>query len=444
LTIHSHLLLSSVTRVPLSKRETQRDVNRLERCIVHLQDECKLSLICELHASLALSKDLLTFGPRLSRCHLAWALAALLRPYRPYPLVPCAPVTLGDVNKAFKRWQLKNHRDMCASMNARMNSLREANPAARKARIAEKRREMLEEDERKEQEERRREEARKDEERRREEEERQKRRESARRKKEERKRAEDERAQELRAHEDGLRSLISSLSLRPGGEGIPARYDAIICAISAIRRELGAAEAQLLTREAPGARPSADEAAGHAFFRPLLQHRQAKTSKCCIAAFCDGQLLRQSQGVVCGEGHFTCKDCLEGHVQSLSNEELRLLRWRDGKCLCPMWKGELGCTAGPFSDPELYQAVSATAFEGYIAGRMKVLEVHLREEIELEIERRYDERRYAEHGGTQSIGDLEQLKDELKKEMAQHEQTKQDLEKAQTKISAMSALLANV
>ena len=93
-TIHSHLLLSSVTRVPLSKRETQRDVNRLERCIVHLQDECKLSLICELHASLALSKDLLTFGPRLSRCHLAWALAALLRPYRPYPLVPCAPVTV--------------------------------------------------------------------------------------------------------------------------------------------------------------------------------------------------------------------------------------------------------------------------------------------------------------------------------------------------------------
>ena len=32
-------------------------------------------------------------GPRLSRCHLAWALAALLRPYRPYLLVPCAPVT---------------------------------------------------------------------------------------------------------------------------------------------------------------------------------------------------------------------------------------------------------------------------------------------------------------------------------------------------------------
>ena len=60
-------------------------------------------------------------------------------------------------------------------------------------------------------------------------------------------------------------------------------------------------------------------------------------------------------------------------------------------------------------------------------------------------ERKYDERRYAESGSTQSIGDVEQLKDELKKEKAQHEQTKQDLEKAQTKIDgAMSALLANV
>ena len=175
-------------------------------------------------------------------------LGPTLDPLKHKPLADWSDTDLGDVNKAFKRWQLKNHRDMCASMNARMNSLREAIPAARRARIAEKRREMLEEDERKEEEERRREEARKDEERRREEEERQKRRESARREEEERKRAEDERAQELRAHEDGLRSLISSLSLRPGGEGIPARYDAIIRAFEVIRSERGAAEKQLLQK----------------------------------------------------------------------------------------------------------------------------------------------------------------------------------------------------
>ena len=93
-TIHSHLLLSSVTRVPLSKRETQRDVNRLERCIVHLQDECKLSLICEYMRHSHSVKTCSPLGPRLSRCHLAWALAALLRPtglislYRVPPLHP--------------------------------------------------------------------------------------------------------------------------------------------------------------------------------------------------------------------------------------------------------------------------------------------------------------------------------------------------------------------
>ena len=54
-------------------------------------------------------------------------------------------------------------------------------------------------------------------------------------------------------------------------------------------------------------------------------------------------------------------------------------------------------------------------------------------------------REHDEHGGTLSIDDydFEELMNALNKEKAQHEQTKQDLEKAQTKISAMSALLAN-
>jgi len=114
-------------------------------------------------------------------------LGPTLDPLKHKPLADWSDTDLGDVNKAFKRWQLKNHPDkggsgdMCASMNARMNSLREAIPAARRARIAEKRREMLEEDKRKEEEERRREEARKDEERRREEEERLAQQEAARR-----------------------------------------------------------------------------------------------------------------------------------------------------------------------------------------------------------------------------------------------------------------------
>jgi hypothetical protein len=143
---------------------------------------------------------------------------------------------------------------------------------------------------------------------------------------------------------------------------------------------------KVLTHDAYLERPSADEAAKLAFFQPLLQHRLVATSTCCIGAFCSGQPLRESQGVVCGAGHFTCKDCLKGHVQSLSEQELRLLRERDGMCMCP--KRNEGCAAAPFSDSQLSRVVPATVFESYMAGRMKVLESNLREEIEEPNERR--------------------------------------------------------
>jgi len=60
---------------------------------------CAEAPVCSLECSFTAChshsvKDLLTFRPRLCRCHLPWALAALLRPYRPYLIVSCAPVTL--------------------------------------------------------------------------------------------------------------------------------------------------------------------------------------------------------------------------------------------------------------------------------------------------------------------------------------------------------------
>jgi len=52
----------------------------------------------------------------------------------------------------------------------------------------------------------------------------------------------------LRAHEDGLRSLISSLLLHPGGEGIQASYHTIIRAFQVIQGELVEAKDQLLKK----------------------------------------------------------------------------------------------------------------------------------------------------------------------------------------------------
>jgi len=78
-----------------------------------------------------------------------------LDPLKHKPLADWSDADLGDVNKAFKRWQLKNHPDkggsgdICASMNARMDRLREAISAAKQAAedlAYETRLEMLEEE----------------------------------------------------------------------------------------------------------------------------------------------------------------------------------------------------------------------------------------------------------------------------------------------------------
>jgi hypothetical protein len=101
-------------------------------------------------------------------------LGTIVDPLKHKPLADWSDADLGEVNRALRRWQLNNHPDkggsvdMCASMNARMDRLREAIEAAQKAAedlAYEKRLELKEE-------ERRREEARKAEERRKKEDER--------------------------------------------------------------------------------------------------------------------------------------------------------------------------------------------------------------------------------------------------------------------------------
>ena len=84
--------------------------------------------------------------------------------------------------------------------------------------------------------------------------------------------------------------------------------------------------------------------------------------------------MRHSDGAVCAEGHLTCRDCLEGYVVSCSDDDLAALRRREGKVVCPQ-SGELGCNAVAWSDSDLGQAVSAAVFEGYLKGKMRLLEV---------------------------------------------------------------------
>ena len=139
-----------------------------------------------------------------------------------------------------------------------------------------------------------------------------------------------------------------------------------------------------LTCSAASQRPTADAAALHPFFKPLLEDRQAEVSVCCTC----GDRVRHADAAVCSEGHATCRECLDGWVKSCAEEELRLLRQREGRVFCPKSKGNLGCKAAAFSDLELGRAVSGPVFESYLQARMRLLESNLREEMEEEAERK--------------------------------------------------------
>jgi len=143
--------------------------------------------------------------------------------------------------------------------------------------------------------------------------------------------------------------------------------------------EVDAFVAALTARE-PEARPSADEAGQHAFFRALLEQRAEQVSECAVCM----ERARHADGAVCGEGHLVCRDCMEGHVQHCAGEDMRVRRQREGRVPCPHATPALGCAAAPYSDAELAQAVPAAAFEAYVRARMELV----REEAEREGEER--------------------------------------------------------
>lgn len=120
----------------------------------------------------------------------------------------------------------------------------------------------------------------------------------------------------------------------------------------------------------------------------MREFRREQASPCCIAIHCSG-LVRHSQGVLCAEGHLTCRECMDDYVGNCAGDDLRSLRRRRGGVLCPR-SGALGCKAGAFSDSELGGAVSAAVFSGYVKARMKLLEVEVREEMELEVEQKIE------------------------------------------------------
>ena len=147
-------------------------------------------------------------------------------------------------------------------------------------------------------------------------------------------------------------------------------------ASAASAAEVDAFVAALTARE-PEARPSADEAGQHAFFRALLEQRAEQVSECAVCM----EPARHADSAVCGEGHLVCRGCMEKYVKSCAGKDLQVRRRRKGRVPCPCATPLLGCG---YSDKELARAVPAAVFDAYLRARMELVESSTREEAEHE------------------------------------------------------------
>ena len=101
----------------------------------------------------------------------------------------------------------------------------------------------------------------------------------------------------------------------------------------------------------------------------------AQQTTCCICQ----DSVPQDLGVSCSLGHFTCNDCLEGHVlhqlpqhvNSPDFNELARQNRPDGSMYCPC-RATGDCAAPAFSDSELCRHVQPTTFQEYLTVKMKV------------------------------------------------------------------------
>ena len=109
------------------------------------------------------------------------------------------------------------------------------------------------------------------------------------------------------------------------------------------------------------------------------QVTQVRAQKnCCICQ----EDLNQHCGVGCASSlssHFTCDDCLEGHVlfqlpQDIERPDFDAMKRQgrsDGSVYCPC-RAAGACTALAFGDSELCQHLQSTTFQRYLTVKMKV------------------------------------------------------------------------
>ena len=138
------------------------------------------------------------------------------------------------------------------------------------------------------------------------------------------------------------------------------------------------------TRPSAAAAAAAERGAPRAFFGPLLEARPEELLECCC---CFEDAVRRADGATCTEGHFMCTECLQQWVRDSVGKSLSERREHEGRVRCTADVRDNACGA-PFSGSDLGKVLPAKLFHTYLEKREDVLRAQLREEFEVEAEKR--------------------------------------------------------
>jgi hypothetical protein len=147
----------------------------------------------------------------------------------------------------------------------------------------------------------------------------------------------------------------------------------------------------LLCSDEPAQRPTAAATLRHEFFRPVYQWQRDERRRCCVFAYCGGEPVALTNGVECSASagaHFVCRECFNTLVEKAATEDLRIIKKREGRLLCP--ECLVGGVSTPFTDPEVAMYASPASFAQYIKSRIDLVEQRINTEFEQQFKERLD------------------------------------------------------
>lgn len=127
----------------------------------------------------------------------------------------------------------------------------------------------------------------------------------------------------------------------------------------------------------PAARPEARKCLTLPFFAENLDPNRDTSKDLVSCQLCLDDQLWHDEGIQCANGHFSCKNCFNNHVESLNDEDILKVKRRKGELTCPA----PGCSV-PYNPEAFMKLMEKAAHDVYIRKKLELKETEVVDELE--------------------------------------------------------------